>query len=58
MRLGEFFKDIPDYTPIVVAVGAMAKGPDSFADEYVTEKIGKLKREREREREIKKELHY
>jgi rRNA small subunit pseudouridine methyltransferase Nep1 len=46
VRLGEFFKDIPDYTPIVVAVGAMAKGPDSFADEYVTEKIGKLKREK------------
>ncbi|EPB89013.1 hypothetical protein HMPREF1544_04136 [Mucor circinelloides 1006PhL] len=40
VRLREFFKDIPDYTPIVVAVGAMAKGPDSFADEYVTEKIG------------------
>lgn len=52
MRLGEFFKDIPDYTPIVVAVGAMAKGPDSFADEYVTEKIGRLKGE------IKKELRY
>ncbi|GAN06396.1 hypothetical protein MAM1_0121c05878 [Mucor ambiguus] len=41
VRLREFFTDIPDYTPIVVAVGAMAKGPDSFADEYVTEKIGK-----------------
>ncbi|KAK4518229.1 Phosphatidylinositol:ceramide phosphoinositol transferase (IPC synthase) [Mucor velutinosus] len=40
VRLREFFTDIPDYTPIVVAVGAMAKGPDSFADEYVTEKIG------------------
>jgi len=52
--LREFFKDIPDYTPIVVAVGAMAKGPDSFADEYVTEKIGKC---RDRSNICKKDVH-
>ncbi|CEP11003.1 hypothetical protein [Parasitella parasitica] len=40
VRLSHFFKEIPDYTPIVVAVGAMAKGPDTFADEYAKEKIG------------------
>ncbi|KAI8637647.1 Alpha/beta knot methyltransferase [Parasitella parasitica] len=40
VRLSQFFKGIPFNTPIVVAVGAMAKGPDTFADEYVKEKIG------------------
>ncbi|KAI7902096.1 Alpha/beta knot methyltransferase [Cokeromyces recurvatus] len=40
VRLYKFFKEIPDGQPIVVAVGAMAKGPDTFADAYVDEKIG------------------
>lgn len=42
VRLYDFFKESKEGQPIVVAVGAMAKGPDTFADEYVKEKIGKL----------------
>ncbi|KAI8353222.1 Alpha/beta knot methyltransferase [Blakeslea trispora] len=40
VRLYHFFKEVTQGRPVVVAVGAMAKGPDTFADEYVTEKIG------------------
>lgn len=42
VRLYKYFKDVPEGKPVVVAVGAMAKGPDTFADEYTDEKIGKL----------------
>jgi rRNA small subunit pseudouridine methyltransferase Nep1 len=42
VRLYNFFKESKEGQPIVVAVGAMAKGPDTFADEYVKEKIGKF----------------
>jgi rRNA small subunit pseudouridine methyltransferase Nep1 len=41
VRLYKYFNEIPDGVPVVVSVGAMAKGPDSFADDYVDEKIGK-----------------
>lgn len=41
VRLYDFFKESKEGQPVVVAVGAMAKGPDTFADEYVKEKIGK-----------------
>ncbi|KAF7731210.1 hypothetical protein EC973_000625 [Apophysomyces ossiformis] len=40
VRLYRHFKNLPEGQPIVVAVGAMAKGPDTFADSYVDEKIG------------------
>ncbi|KAI9024271.1 Alpha/beta knot methyltransferase [Phycomyces nitens] len=40
VRLYKFFEKLPDQQPIVVAVGAMAKGLDTFADSYVDEKIG------------------
>ncbi|KAI8372334.1 Alpha/beta knot methyltransferase [Choanephora cucurbitarum] len=40
VRLYNFFKEMPEGQPVVVAVGAMAKGPDTFADEYALEKIG------------------
>ncbi|KAG0173031.1 hypothetical protein DFQ30_009048 [Apophysomyces sp. BC1015] len=40
VRLYRHFKNLPEDQTIVVAVGAMAKGPDSFADSYVDEKIG------------------
>jgi rRNA small subunit pseudouridine methyltransferase Nep1 len=40
VKLYKHFKKIPEGTPVVVAVGAMAKGPDTFADDYVDEKIG------------------
>lgn len=42
VRLYKYFKDLPEGQPVVVAVGAMAKGPDTFADEYTDEKIGKI----------------
>ncbi|KAI8971743.1 Alpha/beta knot methyltransferase [Mycotypha africana] len=35
-----FAEEIPPGKPVVIAVGAMAKGPDTFADRYVSEKIG------------------
>lgn len=41
VRLYKYFKQVPDGQPVVVAVGAMAKGPDTFADAYTEEKIGK-----------------
>lgn len=41
VRLYKYFKDVPEGKPVVVSVGAMAKGPDTFADEYTDEKIGK-----------------
>lgn len=41
VRLYNYFKEVPDGQPVVVSVGAMAKGPDTFADEYTDEKIGK-----------------
>ncbi|KAL0087281.1 Nep1-domain-containing protein [Phycomyces blakesleeanus] len=40
VRLYKYFKQLPDDQSIVVAVGAMAKGLDTFADSYVDEKIG------------------
>ncbi|KAI8080442.1 Alpha/beta knot methyltransferase [Thamnidium elegans] len=40
VRLYKYFKDLPEGQPVVVSVGAMAKGPDTFADEYTDEKIG------------------
>ncbi|KAL1931251.1 hypothetical protein VTP01DRAFT_10388 [Rhizomucor pusillus] len=41
VRLFKYFKEsIPEGQPVVVVVGAMAKGPDTFADRYVQEKIG------------------
>lgn len=40
VKLYNYFKDLPEGQPVVVAVGAMAKGPDTFADKYVDEKIG------------------
>ncbi|KAI8986549.1 Alpha/beta knot methyltransferase [Pilobolus umbonatus] len=40
VKLYNYFKALPEGQPVVVAVGAMAKGPDTFADEYVQEKIG------------------
>ena len=40
----DYFKEIPGDGPVVVAVGAMAKGADTFADSYVQDKIGKFKR--------------
>lgn len=41
VKLYKYFKEVPEGKPIVVAVGAMAKGPDSFADDYIDQKIGK-----------------
>ncbi|KAI9314862.1 Alpha/beta knot methyltransferase [Dichotomocladium elegans] len=40
VRLYKYFKEIPEDKPIVVAVGAMAKGADTFADAYCDSKIG------------------
>ncbi|KAI7861534.1 Alpha/beta knot methyltransferase [Spinellus fusiger] len=40
VRLYRYFGTLPPSSPIVVAVGAMAKGPDTFADSYVDRKIG------------------
>jgi rRNA small subunit pseudouridine methyltransferase Nep1 len=40
VKLYRYFKDLPQGQPVVVAVGAMAKGPDTFADAYTQEKIG------------------
>ncbi|KAI8368169.1 Alpha/beta knot methyltransferase [Radiomyces spectabilis] len=40
VRLYRYFKSIPEEGPLVIAVGAMAKGPDTFADSYVDTKIG------------------
>lgn len=42
-RLYNYFEQIPPDQPIVVAIGAMAKGEDNFADSYADDKIGKLK---------------
>ncbi|KAG2228210.1 hypothetical protein INT45_011002, partial [Circinella minor] len=41
VKLYDYFKEIPGDGPVVVAVGAMAKGADTFADSYVQDKIGK-----------------
>ena len=41
VRLYPYFKQVPKDKKIVVSVGAMAKGADTFADAYVEEKIGK-----------------
>ncbi|KAG0741769.1 hypothetical protein G6F35_013371 [Rhizopus arrhizus] len=41
VKLYDYFKQLPDGQPVVIAVGAMAKGPDTFADDYAKEKIGK-----------------
>ena len=42
VRLFKYFRDLElDNRPMVVAVGAMAKGKDTFADSYVDTKIGK-----------------
>lgn len=43
----DYFKKLPEGKPVVIAVGAMAKGPDSFADAYAKEKIGKEKRDQD-----------
>lgn len=51
VRLYKYFKDLPEGQPVVVAVGAMAKGPDTFADEYTDEKIGIKDTEKEKEKE-------
>ncbi|CAO3684564.1 unnamed protein product [Rhizopus microsporus] len=40
VKLYDYFKQLPKGQPVVVAVGAMAKGPDTFADAYAQEKIG------------------
>ncbi|KAI8071352.1 Alpha/beta knot methyltransferase [Gongronella butleri] len=41
VRLFKYFRDLElDNRPMVVAVGAMAKGKDTFADAYVDTKIG------------------
>ncbi|CAO3598251.1 unnamed protein product [Absidia cylindrospora] len=41
VRLYDHFKELDlDKRPLVVAVGAMAKGEDTFADAYTNEKIG------------------
>ncbi|KAG0758747.1 hypothetical protein G6F57_000847 [Rhizopus arrhizus] len=40
VKLYDYFKQLPDGQPVVIAVGAMAKGPDTFADDYAKEKIG------------------
>lgn len=44
VRLYPYFKQVPKDKKIVVSVGAMAKGADTFADAYVEEKIGKWDR--------------
>ncbi|KAI8144602.1 Alpha/beta knot methyltransferase [Fennellomyces sp. T-0311] len=40
VKLYDYFKSIPADGPVVVAVGAMAKGADTFADGYADDKIG------------------
>ncbi|KAI9493269.1 Alpha/beta knot methyltransferase [Zychaea mexicana] len=40
VRLYDYFKKNSGDGPVVVAVGAMAKGADTFADSYVEDKIG------------------
>ncbi|ORZ18539.1 Alpha/beta knot methyltransferase [Absidia repens] len=41
VRLYKYFKGLEvDERPLVISVGAMAKGEDTFADSYVDEKIG------------------
>jgi rRNA small subunit pseudouridine methyltransferase Nep1 len=41
VRLYNYFKDLDlDERPLVIAVGAMAKGEDTFADAYTDQKIG------------------
>ncbi|KAI8099942.1 Alpha/beta knot methyltransferase [Halteromyces radiatus] len=41
VRLYSYFKELNlDEKPLVIAVGAMAKGEDTFADAYTDEKIG------------------
>lgn len=41
VRLYPYFKQISPNQALCVAIGAMAKGQDDFADSYVEEKIGK-----------------
>ena len=40
VKLYDYFKSIPADGPVVVSVGAMAKGADTFADSYADDKIG------------------
>ncbi|KAJ1651281.1 18S rRNA pseudouridine methyltransferase, partial [Dispira simplex] len=40
VRLASYFQTIPPTKSIVVVVGSMAHGPDTFADHYADEKIG------------------
>jgi len=40
VRLYPYFKQVPPEQTLCVAIGAMAKGQDDFADSYVDEKIG------------------
>ncbi|CAO3631284.1 unnamed protein product [Cunninghamella echinulata] len=41
VKLYPYFKGLKlDDIPLVIAVGAMAKGEDTFADDYINEKIG------------------
>ncbi|EIW71124.1 hypothetical protein TREMEDRAFT_37578 [Tremella mesenterica DSM 1558] len=39
IRLNQFVKDLPQTHSVAVFVGAMARGPDNFADAYVDQKI-------------------
>ena len=38
-KLTDYFKTIPDTHSIVVFIGAMASGPDTFADGLIDDKI-------------------
>ncbi|CAO3643692.1 unnamed protein product [Cunninghamella blakesleeana] len=41
VKLYPYFKELDlDNEPLVIAVGAMAKGEDTFADDYINQKIG------------------
>jgi rRNA small subunit pseudouridine methyltransferase Nep1 len=39
VRLSQFLPTLPESHSIAVFVGAMARGPDNFADAYVDQKI-------------------
>lgn len=39
IRLSQFLPTLPETHSVAVFVGAMARGPDNFADAYVDQKI-------------------
>ena len=39
VRVNEYVHTLPKDKPIVIAIGAIAHGKDSFADSWATEKI-------------------